>query len=163
MKKSLFTAVAMLIAAMPLFTSCDKDEPTTTPDPTDLAKEIAGTYVGSLSVLIGEPDPANPVTPIDATILLTESGDKIKMTLEGDLFKGIIEGTIELDGITVTKEKDNYALNGAGNIKVKLFNQDTELPITVSGNGVRTSMQLNIGVTVSELGIINVDFSGAVK
>ncbi len=149
MRKGLFCLLAAVASLG--FLSCDKDE--------DYAKDVAGSYPGTLTVYVSNP----PVTSSNTITLARTGENKVKLVLPDFNFMGGNLGNIEVPDMIVGKAGNVYSLAGSTTLMLDLNSDgtaETPIPLTFTGTITDGAMSIAFPVTVSAESQINVTFAG---
>ncbi len=138
MKKNLFYLFA-LVCSLSLFSSCSDD------DGDNVAGEVAGSYIGTMSVEA----PTGDESADNQTVTINrKSDDQVSIGIASLNIMGQAVNNVSVD-CAVSKNGSKYTLSGTGT--VLLF------PVTVSGTVNGKVLDLSITVTTPS---VNVTFSG---
>ncbi|MDH6307824.1 hypothetical protein M2451_000273 [Dysgonomonas sp. PFB1-18] len=161
MNKKLIYLLALVFSLGLSFTACgdDDDDPVVT---SDYAKEIAGTYKGTLTVTIAGQD-----TPIEREIKVERTAEnKATVSVIGFSFEGIGElGDIVVENIPVSKSGETINLaETKKDVTLNILGVDATVKVTVSGTVKGKVIDLKIPVAeVPVLQNLNVTFNGTKK
>lgn len=143
------------------FVACSDDDDVYYVTETD----VNGVYLGSMDVDAPYGGAQLGAEGVKQKIYVTKTGENlVKLQLKNFEFKGIPVGDIEVDQVAVSKEKDDFILNGNGKLTLIVGGCDVNVTgkIDASGNCV-----VVIGVNVIEKGELDfvglkvtVDFTG---
>lgn len=160
-----FICLLMFVFSLSLaFTACSDDDDN---DKVDYAKEVAGTYTGSLTLKI-------PVMEINETIadkkieLTRISDNKVNLKLKEFSYGTLTLGDIPVDEITVTKDGSTYKLADTSK-NIDLLGGLMTATVAISSSTVKDG-KLNMTIKVNnvkqggndmQLGDMNIAYSGS--
>ena len=159
MNKKLICLLMFVFSLSLAFTACSDDDD----DKVDYAKEVAGTYTGSLTLKI-------PVMEIaDKKIELTRISDnKVNLKLKEFSYGTLTLGDIPVDEITVTKDGSTYKLADTSK-NIDLLGGLMTATVAISSSTVKDG-KLNMTIKVNnvkqggndmQLGDMNIAYSGS--
>jgi len=140
---------------------------------TTLADYVAATYNGDLNITL--PGSENPIVEEGKDIVLSKSGDKVKMSLANFTFDNIPVGDIVVDNIPVTRGENGVINVVETTVSLNLPVSPDPINVTVSGTvatkaakateQVKTEQVLDLTISVADVfpAPIVVTFSGAKK
>lgn len=156
MKRFAILAIAAVVPAMLALTSCSKDDDKNAP--VAPAKEVAGSYTGTLDVVLAGNEVAE-LSGEPATITVTQTDQTVTLKLTKSLLLDSFFGgqPIGAENVTVTKNTAGiYTIAGAGKVALG----ETLLDITVAGTGTPKAMIFTI--TVPGAAVV-ATFTGSIK
>lgn len=163
MNKKLICLLMFVFSLSLAFTACSDDDD----DKVDYAKEVAGTYTGSLTLKI-------PVMEIDETIadkkieLTRISDNKVNLKLKEFSYGTLTLGDIPVDEITVTKDGSTYKLADTSK-NIDLLGGLMTATVAISSSTVKDG-KLNMTIKVNnvkqggndmQLGDMNIAYLGS--
>ena len=143
MNKKFIYLLALVFSLGLTFTACSDDDDDDTP--TDYAKEVQGTYKGTVNVKIGD-DPAEDVPNQNIKIERT-ADNKIKLMIENFTLGTIEAGTITVDDVALTESNGTVKLGDKSkNVSLEIAEGATA-DVAISSSSIKDkTLTLNIKV-----------------
>jgi len=159
----------MFISSLALgFTACSDDDDEETP--TDYAKEVAGTYNGTLTLNIPALGVADEEISDKNIVLARKSDNVINLTLKDFSFDSFELGDIAVEDIAVSKSGETVKL--ADKTVTLTLQEGMTAKVAISGGTISKDNVLDIDIAVSDviiggenaqLGTMAIEYSGTKK